>query len=382
MGGKFLGLMAMALIGLSGGGCYTTYSALAVSLSPAEWNGAITAEAPMRFHEDGSMLVEVIAGGHPAMALIDSGASTSIVSPDFAERISDAYPALRTGVPGSDSRFVGSLPVELGAFSINFASIGVAEPASSADLILGNQVFRQAIVDFDFEAGLVRLHDRDAFSPPTGAIELPLRFDRLYPAIEFRIDGGEPICAIIDTGSSGTLALTADTVRDHELPIDENITIVTRNINGQSYRSNGLQPLTGFELAGQTLENIRPSQRGGGPASGRRCGNLIGRGMLMGYRAIFDIADSKLWLSPRPGLVSEFELTIGVEHRRLNENILVNRVARNSPYRTTVFAGDVIVSVNGQSEFRPLPAGTPIAIVLANGETRNGLAAAATSLAQ
>ena len=81
--------------------------------------------------------------------------------------------------------------------------------------ILGHDVLSHFVVEIDYAASRVRLHDPERFTAPAGAASLPMTYEGNVPAIRvaFDLPGGRSIEGrmIVDTGNSGGSISTVPT---------------------------------------------------------------------------------------------------------------------------------------------------------------------------
>jgi len=176
------------------------------------------------------------------------------------------------------------------------------------DVILGDEVFNETVVDLDFPNHRVAFRDPAGWRPPQGAIVVPLARDgddRLTP---LSLDGGPPALFLLDTGFSGNLRIAPALAQRQAL------------LSGQP-----TQPVTigaiGGEAAG-VIANVKRLTFGGvgfaevpalfsdtWPAATYtdRVGGLLGLGLLNQFRVIVDWPQDRLYLVPEPRTVATIQ---------------------------------------------------------------------------
>lgn len=106
----------------------------------------VTAQGELRVHRhrDGHFYVEGAVNGKPLTFLIDTGASSVVVSEEFARSagLQDGQPATFNTANGKlQGRLVRGVPVSAGPFSVSAATVGVGLVGSRSDHGLLGQSF-------------------------------------------------------------------------------------------------------------------------------------------------------------------------------------------------------------------------------------------------
>lgn len=157
----------------------------------------------------------------PYHFLIDTGASVTLVSPEFAARFV-AKNAPPTATPIVRVKSADGEPVLLTSTTLRRIELGGAEfenvqaliydcSAISAhlgvkiDAILGFPLFRETLLTLDYPHSRVLLQSRSA-SPTVPGTAIPFNNDRKTPIIPLRL-GDQTFVALIDSGSDASLSL-------------------------------------------------------------------------------------------------------------------------------------------------------------------------------
>jgi predicted aspartyl protease len=177
---------------------------------------------PMLDPHQGVVVLEARLAGRTVRALVDSGAQSSVVDRGLAERLGLPVTAIAPvvvafGVSGGPQiGRAASLDLTLGGLTIEGLRAAVLDlaPISDAarrpfDLILGQDLLHQVVADFDFPNARLAFVEPPG-APPAGARALPVRLERreLFTAVSVE---GVTIEVVLDTGSSGALALSDET---------------------------------------------------------------------------------------------------------------------------------------------------------------------------
>ena len=156
--------------------------------------------------EEGRILVPVTVNGRAATAILDSGAGTAVLDSSFAAsgglKPLGAVPLSGENAVGTGALIPG-LEIGLGDATLKNAtvtatdlrSLGVVQP-----VVIGEDIFRGAVVDIDFPARRLALRDPAGFRPPAGAIAVSLVVDGADELVPISVEGGPPATFIMDTG--------------------------------------------------------------------------------------------------------------------------------------------------------------------------------------
>ena len=161
--------------------------------------------------------------GHPVMALLDSGASKSVIDKAYAASIGlESHGAFaNNGANGQEtSGHIDGTRIEVGDLTLRLtlatldlgATLGPSRP-----LILGEEVFNRAVVDIDFAHHRVAFRDPAHFAVPHGAVEVPLIRDGDLRLVPVSIEGGPPALFEFDLGAAGTIVLSPAYARSAHL---------------------------------------------------------------------------------------------------------------------------------------------------------------------
>jgi hypothetical protein len=112
------------------------------------------------------------------------------------------------------------------------------------DGIIGSDFIKQFVVEVDYQARVIRLHDKDRFSYAGPGESIPIQLDRQgHPLIEAELTpvGGPTIKGrfVLDIGSGGALALHSPFVAEHRLLSSGLKTIRSIGAGGAGGQTNG-----------------------------------------------------------------------------------------------------------------------------------------------
>lgn len=159
--------------------------------------------------------------GTTVTALIDSGAQTSVIDRQLAERLglptAVAPPMVAFGLGGEPQAGRGAdLDLRLGGLRLERVRAAVLELGPLADrkgadapLVLGQDVLSAVIAEIDFPGRRLRLRTPERHVTPEGAAEAPVRKRGRALLATVRIEGAA-IEVVIDTGASAALSLSSE----------------------------------------------------------------------------------------------------------------------------------------------------------------------------
>ncbi len=192
---------------------------------------ALLADLPFE-RRDGRIWLRMVARGRPVDAILDTGATDSILDSGLARSLG-ARPRGRKGFYGIGPERATATAVEgaVARLSGTALDVGFGYALPLRDLtapgerrlgaILGYDFLLFFVVEVDDAASRVRIYDRVRYLPPTGVVRLPLAFVDRLPGVEgtLHLPGLEsrPRTLVIDTGSASGINLTYRTVRRERL---------------------------------------------------------------------------------------------------------------------------------------------------------------------
>lgn len=337
----------------------------------------------------GKVFIDVTVNGRPASAMVDSGAAYSGVDTRFAEAMGLAPKgrkiALRHVQGSSSGRWaqgvklgVGSAVVERPMLVTDF-SLLTASVLHPIVVLLGADFLAMYVAEFDFDAGFLTLHSREAFVAATASVLAPLTPPRGLSG------GGTPMTvavtvegvivqALVDTGSQSPLIVSPSTARRMGLLKDR--TVSTSPIGGIGGTTAGkITSLRTLGLGGKMFREV-PMQ-----VTARDLPQVeanLGLEVLSRFHLWLDLGGGRMWLAPREeqppfdkNLLGFFGLPDG------DTDIRVTFVAKDSPAEAAgIRMGDIIATINAQPANAAqlalvgAPPGTRLDLRLRNGQSR------------
>lgn len=228
------------------------------------------------------------------------------------------------------------------------------------DGLFGIDILADRVLEFDFSRDRLILHDPSGFTPPDGAVGLPItpigRGDKPSIPVTIHLASGDTLYGqfVLDFGMGGALRLTTGFVEEHRLTERVAPTIASGSETGLG---GALQSLIGrvpaVSLGAIRVEApvISMAQETEGADAYPDHDGLIGLGLLDRYRVFYDAPGSSLWLLPTERSDLPFVYTTtGIGWALVGRDasgLVVRSVRRGSPAAAGgLMAGDRIVSVN------------------------------------
>lgn len=162
----------------------------------------------------GCFILEASINDSPVRLIVDTGASTNVLSPEAAKRLrirgGRATSVAGVGSQRADARLVKLKHIRVGEAVVanDFAFVMEIPGAFQCDGIIGYSFLRHFVCRFDYQAGTITFIDPEQFEEPDGATKSKLRLESNVPMVPGSIDGFTGWLQL-DTGACGGLATTA-----------------------------------------------------------------------------------------------------------------------------------------------------------------------------
>lgn len=209
---------------------------------------------------DGFIVIDIEIDGHPAKAILDSGASMNIISKRFIKKHGADYiqssRVKMLGVFGEQEVDVYTkIPVNLFGLdiSLNDAAVGFL---GEADLLIGGGLFNNIIVQIDYPKSQMRLLSKKSVNLKKVA-NVPMKRARgsAFPAVQVEANG-KKVWLMLDTGNTGGLlvkrsfAVENDWLRENTDSTQDQLQGLVNSGNTESFTLNALK------VGPYTLDNV------------------------------------------------------------------------------------------------------------------------------
>ncbi len=330
----------------------------------ASGDGAVvpTTMVPIQVRS-GHIHVDVeINGSGPLHFIFDTGAF-NILTPAAARRlslaVSDNLEATGTGgsqAGGStrvDSVRLGAATLTDQVFYVLELPAGVSDDGPVVDGLTGFEWLEHFAARLDYADATLTLYPSKDFRYSGRAQPAPLSFRGRTPQISGKVDGIEGRFSL-DTGSPGSLTLSAPFVAEHDLQARYHATTRTmsaRGIGGPVYALVARAELLDLGTATVTRPVTFLSQQVAGTSVVRTTAGNIGYGVLRQFTIFFDYSRKQAFFEPNAawGQVDLADRS-GLRLERSADAFTVVFVAEASPAATAgLKPGDRIVAVDAAS---------------------------------
>jgi hypothetical protein len=342
----------------------------------------------------GHIVLPVKVEGVEGFAVLDNGASTSVINRELAQEKKLVHgPITRMLIKIMTSGFeLGQrASIEVGGIRERVTplllDIQLLSNVASKDLlgIVGEEFFERHVVQVDFTRNMLTLHDRRTFIAPA---DLPVIELQSSTTAKMRIpatvesEGGHEIT--FDLGASGYAAiddgeLAARLLADGRPWMPRISGIV---VNGEFARSEG-RTMTAKEItfAGFSLSDIPMDVAPKGFVAPSDIS--LGVNALSRFHLIFDIGGKRMWMRPNETYAAPFpHPVIGLNFSLSSQPgaLEVLSVSASSPAeKAGLRKGDVVVKLNGEEAsvpaFTRIIAGDAVELELKTGAKRSLVAA-------
>jgi predicted aspartyl protease len=254
----------------------------------------------------------VTVGGQAMTAIFDSGATTTAVDAGvltlLGHTASGAFPTPgengvgAAGVASGIDLGIGGLTLHgLTVASMDITSLR-AKSGEPWDVILGDEVFYETIVDLDFPHQRVAFHDPAGWQPPPGALMVPLARDGDDRLVPLSLDGGPPALFVLDTGFTGSLRIAPALARRQGLLSGQvTLPVTIGAIGGDA--TGVIADVNHVALGGVGFTEVPALFSDTWPSASYtdRVGGLLGLGILSKFRVIVDWPQDRLYLIQEAG---------------------------------------------------------------------------------
>ena len=257
---------------------------------------------PFQFVMQRQIVFPMTVDGKPAEAWLDSGASATVLDMAFAKKLGIELGQAITarGVAGqvTDVRLARA-DLVAGDLAMPGRRIVVMDLSNIArithrpvEVLLGRDVFDQAVVDIDFEGRKLELIPRDAFRPPSGA-PVPLKPSADLRSLPIEV-AGTPMQAILDLGNSGGLLIDRE-FADHYRLFDGRPLSNDLGVGAEGAREQALAELDKVSVGGMRFDRV-PTVATAGLSS--RAPANVGIEILSRFHLTIDYAGDRIWMTP------------------------------------------------------------------------------------
>jgi hypothetical protein len=360
-------IAALTISLLVAGSILRTNSPAAAQTQPA----AAPVTIPFELITRHIMVKARVNNSRPLWFVFDTGDKVGIIDLERAGEIGlDLQGRVRVGGAGSDTlqgAYVRNATWKLDGFESFSQPVAMAIPLGRMaarfghdfDGIIGSDFIKQFVVEVDYQARVLKLHNREKFVYSGSGESIPIQFNSHgYPLIEADLTprGGQPIKGkfVFDLGSSGALALHSPFVKEHGLLGLNHHTIRAIGIGGAGGQSVGRIGRVG-ELKIGKFKIAEPmalfSQDTAGAFANAALAGNIGQRIASKFKLFLDYERQRIIFEPTANFKDPFDNTQSglalITEGEKRSIIRITEVLENSPaFEAGLLKDDQILSVN------------------------------------
>ncbi|HEX8232077.1 MAG TPA: aspartyl protease family protein [Caulobacteraceae bacterium] len=336
----------------------------AVRIATFEGGARGTGPIPFDFLNQARIYIPVTLNGHPVKVLLDSGAEVTVIDKGFAERIGVKFTGkgVAGGTGGQTEGYLAEgVTVKVGNMTLDSRNVGVIDMADVSKrlgiplpVVLGEDVFKQLIVDIDFDRRTIAFSDPEGFRPPAGAAVVPVRQEGGIRSVPVRVEGHEPIQVDFDLGNGSYFTLHPGFWQAHRMLEDRRHSKFLGGAVGGA-REEILASVRELEFAGVTFRDV-PSTfttpgEGRNQVDSERVPGNIGLSVMSRFRLITDYPRDRLYAIPYPDAAKRpfRKDRTGLRFVQEGAGLKVTYVSPGSPAEKAGWkAGEVIAAIDAQ----------------------------------
>lgn len=314
-----------------------------------------------------------INDSRPLSFVFDTGDKVAIIDLDRAKELGlKLQGQVRVGGAGSEV-LTGSL-VQDSAWTIPGLA-GFSQPVAMAiplgrlaakfghdfDGIIGSDFIKQFVVEVDYQARVIKLHDKDTFNYSGAGESIPIHLDRQgHPLIDAEVTpvGSAPIKGqfVLDIGSGAALALYSPFVAGNRLLTPELKTIRAIGAGGAGGKTTGrIGRVTELKIGKFKIVSpftLFSEDKAGAFASSALAGN-IGQQIACKFRVFLDYNRERIILEPAASFSEPFNRAFGGLALTAEDanytTFRITEVLENSPASEVgLQENDVIIKIDDQ----------------------------------
>ena len=366
--------LLLSLLFLSGSAASLTYHYVGVRAVPQQASKPASHSAvtvPFDFVNKHIVLKVSVNNSRPLSFVLDTGDQYAIINLDRAKelglklrgqvRVGGAGAAQQNGAFVDDASFVVA---GLSGFSQKMMlalPIGQLAPRLGQDFdgIIGHDFINEFVVEIDYQAHVLRLHNKETFSYRGPGQSIPITFEHGHPLLEAEVTptGRSPLKGkfVLDIGAGLALALYSPFVNEHAL-LNDTKTIRALSGMGAGGETNGrIGRVTELRVGNFLIKSpvtLFSEDKEGAFASARLAGN-IGTRIASRFKVFLDYTRNRIILEPNASFGNPFNDAVsGVTLAAEGDDYKTFRVIAvldDSPASEAgLLKGDVVIDIDGQ----------------------------------
>ena len=339
---------------------------------------------------DGHPLIIVRINGHPAVALIDTGAAASYIDEDLAADlgIGALWKLAAADAAGSQVRNDRTVPAKvaigkvvteektLGLEEVGAIFGGLPDGEPRPQAIIGLDVLKNYVVEIDFDRSMIGFTKAAKYKAFPKDSALTLENGAGLRMLPVKLDG-ELAHAVIDTGATSAVHMSIMfEAKERILAGQRASEALVSGVDGLYRRP--ITSLETMEFAGRTFTNV-PVTLSAQPI-GSNIDAVVGIQVLSQFNLILDFSRWRMWMKPNASFGKPFRRDrVGLSTRD-EEGGRVVLVAQGSPAEKAGFRlGEIVKEMRDEAgakidSGRDTVTGQKVTVVMGDGSTRSIIA--------
>lgn len=368
----FIGLISASSIGLQSAAM--RFATSVAAQAPAKAASSVRATIPFELNNR-HIMVKAKVNGQPITFVLDTGDQVAIVDLDLARRmnlslsgevrVGGAGAAISTGAMVQNATFTidglegFSQPVRM---AVPLGKVLSPRAGRAFEGIIGQEFIQQFVVEIDYQAQILRLHDKEKFVYNGAGESIPIKFMHGHPILEAEVTpvgSTAPLKGkfVLDTGAGLALALYSPFVSEHGLLGPETKTIRSLGGAGAGGETTGrIGRVTELKIGNYTIKSpitMFSQDKAGAFASNQLAGN-IGARVVNKFRLFLDYDRKRIIFEPNSTFAAPYDhaqsgmsvVAEGSDYRVFR----IRAVLENSPASEAgLLKDDIITGVNNQA---------------------------------
>lgn len=356
----------------------------------ANFHGKPVVEVPYRIVHGLIVIPVSINGSAPLQLILDTGSPVVVLTDTAAPRKYGLNIVGQAGVGGAGDGEQRRVPLargitaRVGDLEVRNATgivTGVQSVITGADGVIGGAFFSNAVVEFDFDARVIRFHDPRSRAFVMRGDTVPLRVaPSLHPYVRGTVvvnGTSMPLELHFDTGARQPLAVARETMIKHEAKPTHAIPAIVGFGSRGAARGDWIRA-SELRVGRAKLDRVPASVMNNEPGGEGR----IGLPVIERFHLWVDYPGKRIVLQPRASFADAFPShTVGLvlrPGRDSTERVVADVPSGTPAHEAGLQAGDTLVSINGQAfaslddaylrtQVIAAPAGVPIVLGIRRG---------------
>lgn len=352
-----------------------------------------TPALPFEFYMGSRIYIPATVAGVPTHVLLDSGAETTVLDAAWAKAhgIKATGTVVAVGTGGrAEAQIASGVTIRIGNMELRDLTVALIDLSGVEKLlgrplpvILGKEVFNDLAVSLDFQAQTIAFQDPDAFTPPAGAVAVPVMAVNGIRTVPVSIEGAPPVPMDFELGNGSALLVYSAFWKPAGLLTDGRPSSKTLSGAIGGLKERDVVSVRSLTFGGVTFTGV-PANLFGDEAkdadSTVSLGN-IGMPILSRFALVTDFPHDRIWLTPRPDAISQpfYKDRLGLALQPSGKALIY--VAPGSPAdRAGLKKGDVVTAIDGVpledlsaaalGRLRTLPDGATVKVTLKDGSVK------------